>query len=203
MSKFVFVGPIASLLLLAGCASPGAVVGSIFTLGLGAAIPGHSIRQTYYVGVVDPLEQVPPSLYRITVRGEASIVSNVRLESGWVHSSVVDSLNTRIERDDAGRIVFSKAEDDGSAIASGRGLWMFGPEGFRRAPRDHRLAIVMSADPSEFFAAMNETLGQLTTAQKFDDAAAAKQDARLCALLDVIETEQAMLATGSATESGR
>jgi hypothetical protein len=38
---------------------------------------------------------------------------------------------------------------------------MFGPEGFREAPRDHRLVVVMGSDPSVFFSAVDEALGSV------------------------------------------
>jgi hypothetical protein len=38
---------------------------------------------------------------------------------------------------------------------------MFGPEGFREAPRDHRLVIVMGASPQKFFEAIDTALGDL------------------------------------------
>jgi hypothetical protein len=36
---------------------------------------------------------------------------------------------------------------------------MFGPEGFREAPRDHRLVIVMGSSPQKFFSAVDSALG--------------------------------------------
>ena len=36
---------------------------------------------------------------------------------------------------------------------------MFGPEGFREAPKDHRLVIVMGASPEAFFGAIDRALG--------------------------------------------
>ena len=41
---------------------------------------------------------------------------------------------------------------------------MFGPEGFRKAPKDHRLVVVMGADPSAFFEAVDQTLGVIAQA---------------------------------------
>ena len=36
---------------------------------------------------------------------------------------------------------------------------LFGPEGFREAPANHRLVIVMGASPEDFFSAIDESLG--------------------------------------------
>ena len=41
---------------------------------------------------------------------------------------------------------------------------MFGPEGFREAPANHRLVVVMGADPSAFFEAVDQTLGVIAQA---------------------------------------
>ncbi len=42
---------------------------------------------------------------------------------------------------------------------------LFGPEGFREAPKDHRLAIVMGSNPKGFFNAMDESLGVISEVQ--------------------------------------
>jgi len=36
---------------------------------------------------------------------------------------------------------------------------MFGPEGFRESPADHRLVVVMGSSPQAFFQAIDQTLG--------------------------------------------
>jgi len=50
-----------------------------------------------------------------------------------------------------------------SALQAGRRLVLFGPEGFREAPRDQRLVIIMGTDPSKYFAAVNKVLSKTTT----------------------------------------
>lgn len=56
-----------------GCeAAAGWAVGAAAVTVVGAQTPSQSIEQTYYVGVFDPKEQIPPALYRLTVRGQAS-----------------------------------------------------------------------------------------------------------------------------------
>ena len=177
------------LTVLTSCASPWSAVAGVLTLGLGAAVPGHRIEQTYYVGIVDPLDQVPPSLYRITLRGEASVVSNVRLQSGWVQADLVDTLGTKIGFDDDGNLEFTRADGNTATLKPGRGMWLFGPEGFRQAPRDHRLVIMMGADPSAFFDAVSEAMGELSTAHQFDEQSVANQRLAMLEMLDDVHAE--------------
>ena len=144
------------------------------TLALAAtAIAGHSpstqIQQVYYLGVFDPRDQLPPTIYRVRVRGQASVLASTRFASGWVRAELVDSLSGMIEIP-ASRGAASAA--DGSVVIRGttidridsspfsnRRMVMFGPEGFREAPRDHRLVIAMGSSPEKFFAAVDEALG--------------------------------------------
>lgn len=186
-----------SLLLLclgsaSACTAAGAAVcatlGSALTFG--SAIKGHEIRQVYYVGAVDPLGQVPPSLYRITFRGEASVISSVRFESGWVKSELVDSLGTTITLDDNGKLEFGAPAADSVSLDSDRRMWLFGPEGFRRAPDDERLVLVMGSDPSAFFAAVSQVLGEVRAANDLTkQSMEALQTKASGLLLDVLDEE--------------
>jgi hypothetical protein len=45
-------------------------------------------------------------------------------------------------------------------------LMVFGPEGFREAPKDHRLVIVMGTSPENFFNAIDSSLGVISQAQE-------------------------------------
>lgn len=154
-------------LALAGCATPaqtgGLVVGGV-TLA-GARTPSQDLEQIYYVGVFDPEEQIPPSFYRLTVRGQASAMSNTRFASGWVPAGIIDSLNGQLSynpNDDHG-VGFTQTNDTLNArLNLGRRFVMFGPEGFREAPRDHRLVIVMGASPKAFFDAVDGALGEIS-----------------------------------------
>ncbi|MBD3268427.1 hypothetical protein GF373_17305, partial [bacterium] len=86
-SHFIFFVTLAALLMCYGCET-GQVVGSAAGVTwVGAQAPGNEIQQIYYLGVFDPHEQVPPQVYRITVRGQASAFSGVKYSSGWVHAS--------------------------------------------------------------------------------------------------------------------
>jgi hypothetical protein len=146
-------------------------------LGLGVAggtallaqAPGNEIEQVYYLGVFDPREQIPPTVYRLTVRGQASGISNTRFGSGWVQASLIDSLNTTVGFDSATnrpQIITGKPDEKLSTLTTGRRLMLFGPEGFREAPKDHRLVLVMGASPEAFFKAIDESLAVITQAQR-------------------------------------
>lgn len=127
-----------------------------------AAAPGQQIEQVYYLGSFDPREQLPPTIYRITVRGQASGISMMKFGSGWVPASLIDSLNTDVEFADASSTrptIVTGNGDQQSNLESGRRLIMFGPEGFREAPKDHRLVIVMGSSPDAFFNAIDQVLG--------------------------------------------
>ncbi|HYE33628.1 MAG TPA: hypothetical protein VEH27_19570, partial [Methylomirabilota bacterium] len=58
----------------------------------------------------------------------------------------------------------------------GRRLVLFGPEGFREAPRDHRLVIVMGADPSGYFEAIDSALGDMAQVQVVTGNTAVKNE---------------------------
>lgn len=154
--------------LLFGCNSlPQTVaLGAVVVTGVGAVIPGHDIEQVYYLGAFDPHEQVPPSLFRVRVRGQASILSWMRFGSGWVPANLIDSLGSNVEYNKASGVTKIEQADakDLSSLKIGRRLIQFGPEGFREVPKNHRLVLVMGASPEEFFDAMDRALGDLSKA---------------------------------------
>ncbi len=156
-----------TMALCAGCNPTDQWIGGgIGVTALGAHSPDNEIEQIYYLGVFDPQEQVPPSVYRVRVHGQASLISNTRFASGWVRADLIDSLNTSVGFDpDTGRVQVSKgASDQLVSLQTGRRLMMFGPEGFREAPKDHRLVIVMGASPETFFQAIDQSLGAVSQA---------------------------------------
>ncbi|MBL0729404.1 hypothetical protein [Piscinibacter sp. HJYY11] len=131
-------------------------------VGLVAAsmTPNADLEQTYYLGSFDPQGQVPPAVYRIRVRGQSSLLSNVRFASSWVPAEVVDALTGAIEINPKdGRLDVKNDGGGVTGIANGRGLVMFGPEGFREAPRNHRLVIVMGSSPETVDQAFSSALG--------------------------------------------
>jgi len=133
-----------------------------------ASCNGHKIHQVYYLGVFDPSEQLPPTVYRLRVRGQSSVVSSVNYAAGWVPSAFVDSIGTSIAFDpESGELTFERqgGAKEQAQLVTGRRLMLFGPEGFREAPADQRLAIIMASDPSEFFHAIDDALGQLSAAK--------------------------------------
>lgn len=151
--------------VLQGCATTEQTV----TLGVGAVTvlggqaPTHEIQQTYYFGVFDPQDQLPPQMYRIRVHGQASFLSATQFASGWVPAQLIDSLSTSASFDNAGRVDITKENNAQlSDLSEGRRLVLFGPQGFREAPRNHRLVIVMGSSPEEFFTAIDETVGKVS-----------------------------------------
>jgi hypothetical protein len=157
--------------LLCGCNTPwewaAPVVGTLVvgTIILGNA-PTTQIEQVYYLGVFDPLEQVPPMVYRLTVRGQSSALSTTKFASGWVPAGLVDTLGTQIGFAEAGAVrATPSAELTPEALRTDRRLMAFGPEGFREVPRDYRLVIVMGTTPEAFFNAVDQTLGDVAKAR--------------------------------------
>jgi hypothetical protein len=139
----------------------GTTAGVVGVTYLAGRAPAHEIQQVYYLGVLDPLEQVPPTVYRVTIRGQSSLTSSVRFGSGWVPAALIDSLNTNIDFDDNGRLKIIRGGSDKelSSLKPDRRFVQFGPEGFREAPKDHRLVVVMGSNPEAFFKAIDRTLG--------------------------------------------
>jgi hypothetical protein len=226
-----------------GCSPEGAIIGgAVGAAVVGGQAPTQEIQQIYYLGIFDPLEQLPPSVYRITVHGQGSFISQTKFASGWVPAAIVDTLNDRIGFTQDGRLTIEgdptlqsnsqdaqtpaappqtsadpepgdespdkSASDDGTQLVgnkasvvvnSGNGtanassgsvaareqsraqlqtsrrLVLFGPEGFREAPRDHRLVIVMGGDPSKFFQAVGESMVAVADIQREQDTSEATQ----------------------------
>jgi hypothetical protein len=157
-----------SVATLNGCMSlPVRERNSLAGIGFAAAsqIPSTDIEQVYYLGVFDPQDQLPPTIYRVRVRGQASAINQTRYASGWVRAELIDSLSTVARFDDQSKSVrISPVEEEVKGISNGRRLVMFGPEGFREAPKDHRLVIVMGSSPEKFFSGIDEALGVLASA---------------------------------------
>jgi hypothetical protein len=156
----------ALFVMLAGCASPWQTFGLFAGATIsGAYAPDREIEQIYYLGVYDPQEQVPPALYRIRVHGQASFISGVHFASGWVPAKVIDSLGGQVmtDPDNFGSALSITNGPDSylSTLKTGRRLMMFGPEGFREAPRDHRLVIVMGASPEKYFEQIDKAMGDI------------------------------------------
>ncbi|QOJ01694.1 MAG: hypothetical protein HRU70_14875 [Phycisphaeraceae bacterium] len=147
-----------------GCGTPWPYIGGAAGLtAYGGQAPSNEVQQVYYLGIFDPQEQLPPAVYRVTVRGQASALSATRFASGWVPANVVDTLNTTLTPDaKTGAITVNPGEH--GSIKTGRRLVLFGPEGFREAPKDHRLVIVMGSDPSKYFEAVGTSLGEIAQA---------------------------------------
>ncbi len=162
---------------LSACSTEEIIGGTIGATILGANSPSQEIQQIYYLAAFDPQGQLPPTVYRIRVHGQASFISFVRFASGWVPAKFIDSLGSDVSfgEEKSTAIEFDTAASDKlSKLTTGRRLMLFGPEGFREAPKDHRLVVVMGTSPDDFFAAIDESLGtiaQLRAAQAQRDEA--------------------------------
>ena len=170
----------AAMPLLGGCGSTqgNIALGAVGTTLLGANSPSHEIEQTYYLGVFDPMEQLPPLIYRVRVQGQASFISRMRFGSGWVRAELIDSLSSGPTLNDKdGSISFTKDNDELARLAPGRRLIVYGPEGFREAPKNHRLVLVMGSNPEGYFEAMDTVLGT------YANAAATMQESGLNKIL--------------------
>ncbi len=152
-----------SIILFGGCNTAEIAGSTVGATLLGAQAPGSEIQQIYYLGVFDPMEQIPPQVYRIRVHGQASAISATNFSSGWVPADVIDSLTSKIQHSSSGvaEVTGTPTPTPGQTSGSfleGRKLVLFGPEGFREAPENHRLVIVMGSSPQKFFSAINNTL---------------------------------------------
>lgn len=175
---------ISSAAVLAGGCTPveRAVIGT--TVGGTAylsSVPASEVEQVYYLGVFDPRDQVPPTIYRVTVRGQASAISGMKFGSGWVPAPLIDTLSSSAgfadDRAQPATMTDGRSADEKqTTLQTGRRLMLFGPEGFREAPKDHRLVIVMGSSPDKFFSAIDQSLGAITDARQIsNDSAVAKQ----------------------------
>lgn len=158
-----------SFLLLAGLVLTGcetAAKTGLFAIGAGvtaryAITPTSDIQQTFYLGVFDPIDQLPPTLYRVRVRGQGSFLNATKFASGWVKSEVIDSLGGA-KFGANGNIETTGTQLD-NKFPTGRRLMLFGPEGFREAPKGHRLVLVMGSNPQAFFGALDRALGTVAS----------------------------------------
>jgi hypothetical protein len=177
--KVGIVGRHAAVLIaclhLASCATPAQNIGlaAAAITGYGGQAPTTSIEVIYYLGVFDPQDQLPPTVYRVRVQGQGSFISQAKFASGWVRAELIDSLSTGGTFTNTGISIDTANSLEAAKLVTGRRLVMFGPEGFREAPKDHRLVIVMGSNPAGFFQAMDQSLSVITNAQ------AAKQNSDL------------------------
>lgn len=180
------------LLFLAGCETQlqTAALGAIGATVLGAQAPNNEIEQIYYLGSFDPQDQLPPQVYRVRVHGQASALSGTKFASGWVQSKLIDSLGTSVsfEKGSKNPNISNLSDRDTAAIKTGRRLVQFGPEGFREAPADHRLVILMGSSPENFFKAIDSSLSAISGAEAQQRNSALTQ--KLFESLVLIEAER-------------
>ncbi|MGQ0509577.1 MAG: hypothetical protein ACT4P9_03105 [Betaproteobacteria bacterium] len=166
-----------SLPVLEGCSSPGRTNNATLGAVVSVFTPAAEIEQIYYLGVIDPIEQLPEAIYRVRVRGQASAISNVTFGSKWVPAWAVDALTAKAGNEVGDKnfstTAYCQNPQNLSACVPpvGRGLVQFGPERFRNTPTDQRLVIVMGADPSKFFDAIDQTLGTIAEVKQDNDNA--------------------------------
>lgn len=144
---------------LCGCTMTEKALTGVAYLG---TAPSNEIEQIFYLGVFDPQEQLPQTIYRVRIHGQASALNKMKFGSGWVKAEFVDSLTSQQE-------IVTQAnslEGDNSKIFNQmlrsdvqRKLIAFGPEGFRISPEDHRLVVVMGSSPDAFFSAVDKVTG--------------------------------------------
>lgn len=157
------------------------------TLLLGSTATSNRLEQIYYLGTFDPDNRVPPTFFRIRVRGQASFLSSMKFGSGWVPAGITDSLAENVT---LGKTPMS-APAEGSFLATrpyGSRLQQYGPEGFRNVPDDQRLVIVMGSSPQAFFQMVDRF-----TVQARGVVGVNTDQSRLKAQMDAIEAEQAAL----------
>lgn len=177
-------------LLLSSCSTEEIIFSTIGATVAGANAPTQEIQQIYYLGAFDPQGQLPPTVYRIRVKGQASFISFVRFASGWVPAPFIDSLSSSVafNEETSGVNIDAGASEKLSRLTPGRRLMLFGPEGFREAPKDHRLVVVMGSNPEDFFNAIDTSIGAV--AQAMDEQRNAQLGRILFDALARIESEK-------------
>ncbi len=156
---------------------------------LGSTIASNRLEQIYYLGTFDPDNRVPPTFFRLRVRGQASLLSQMKFGSGWVPAAVVDNLS-----EDASTIGKPALPGATSPLKRpyGAHLQQYGPEGFRTVPDDSRLAIVMGSSPEAFFSLVDQFTASMT-AGKSPEATAAPDQVLLKSKLDAVTAERTAL----------
>ncbi|KZN52816.1 hypothetical protein [Pseudoalteromonas luteoviolacea] len=136
----------------------GAIAGGGSTYFTTHTVTGE-VYQVYYLGVFDPINQISPTFYRITVRGQSNLFSDMKFASGWVPAESIDTLTSKVEMTNQGLNVDANG---GAQITSARRKFvLMGPEGVREGPENHRLVIVMGSSPHNFFSAIDSAMGEL------------------------------------------
>lgn len=131
-------------------------------LTAGTKFPSAEVYQVYYLGVYDPINQIPPTFYRITVRGQASFFSDMKFASGWLPAEAIDSLTQGVTFKQETQSPYAEISNGGEKITSLRRKFvLMGPEGVRENPDNHRLAIIMGASPKNFLAAVDSAMGEI------------------------------------------
>ena len=169
MGRFLGLCAAAAWIFVAAGCSTGRENNALLLGGIAAGLgvtPSNDLDQIYYIGVFDPTEQVPEMIYRVRVRGQASALSFMRFASGWVHADLIDSLSSKavgVPQNLPGVPDCAADAAKCGGLPTGRSLVMFGPDGFREAPANHRLVIVMGSQADVFFSQMDKALGEYSS----------------------------------------
>ena len=170
-------------------------------IGLAAVTPSADVEQTYYLGSFDPRDQLQPAIYRIRVRGQSSILNRTRFASSWVPAEVVDALTGSVqintEKNNSGDVTLKRNDPDGVHLESGRKLVMFGPEGFRPAPKNHRLVVILGSNPEDVESAFASALGTVAKV-RFGRSGAALDRDLFSMLLDLGQEREQLKALSAA-----
>ena len=183
--------------VISGCSTPAgtaALTGGVATGLISAAgrAPAHEVEQIYYVGVFDPEEQVPRSIYRLRVHGQSSPLNKTRFASGWVPSKLIDAFGGQVSIDpnsQGSSVVTGISTNQEVLLPVGKRLWQFGPEASRESASAYRLVIVMGADPGAFFATVDKALGY-TSDSAVKQVNAAVQANLYSVLASLVETTE-------------
>ncbi len=160
--KISFIFLLFSLFFNVGCNLTPFEKGAVVVAGAAIA-PSNEIEQIFYLGVFDSQGQVPQTIYRIRIHGQASMLNSMKFGSGWVKSDLIDSLTSQAEIVNQSNSLSGDNEkifDEQLGIDSQRKLIAFGPEGFRVSPKNHRLVVVMGSSPDAFFSSVDRVLGE-------------------------------------------
>lgn len=179
-----------AMLLLTGCSTVTQQAVSALTVS-GSLTPNADIQQTYYLGSFDPASQLPPSVYRIRVSGQSSILNQARFASGWYPAGLVDSLTGQLGMDVKTGTVTASGSTETTSNLTGRGLVMFGPEGMRDAPRNHRLVVIMGSNPEQVEQAFSSALRTVASVRFGQSGATLDRD--LFERLTLLGTEREQL----------
>ena len=128
----------------------------------GRTAPGKPLGEVHGI-VLDPVH-IPHFLHHL------QIILDLGLEPFDFDEIVLrfKELETRIQFKEKGtELEFTTGDASRQAkLTPGRRLMLFGPEGFREAPANHRLVIVMGSNADSYFESIEKVLGAVAAAKR-------------------------------------